>query len=123
MAHQCVRCNRFYEDGAKELLKGCECGGKFFFFVKNKDLEQAKDIASSIPDEEKTQMEKDVFEMIGITDKSKPVILDIESIRINKPGQYEISLVDLFSGKPLVFRIGEGKYIIDLANTFRDAKK
>ncbi|MBS3156050.1 hypothetical protein J4413_02345 [Candidatus Woesearchaeota archaeon] len=123
MVHQCVRCNRFYEDGAKELLKGCECGGKFFFFVKNKDLEQAKDIASSIPDEEKTQMEKDVFEMIGITDKSKPVILDIESIRINKPGQYEISLVDLFSGKPLVFRIGEGKYIIDLANTFRDAKK
>ena len=123
MAHQCVRCNRFYEDGAKELLKGCECGGKFFFFVKNKDLEQAKDIASSIPDEEKTQMEKDVFEMIGITDKSKPVILDIESIRINKPGQYEISLVDLFSGKPLVFRIGEGKYIIDLANTFREAKK
>ncbi|MBS3134737.1 hypothetical protein J4214_05910, partial [Candidatus Woesearchaeota archaeon] len=70
-----------------------------------------------------TQMEKDVFEMIGITDKSKPVILDIESIRINKPGQYEISLVDLFSGKPLVFRIGEGKYIIDLANTFREAKK
>jgi len=123
MVHQCVRCNRFYEDGAKELLKGCECGGKFFFFVKNKDLEQAKDIASSIPDEEKTQMEKDVFEMIGITDKSKPVILDIESIRINKPGQYEISLVDLFSGKPLVFRIGEGKYIIDLANTFREAKK
>ena len=123
MVHQCVRCNRFYEDGAKELLKGCECGGKFFFFVKNKDLEQAKDIASCIPDEEKTQMEKDVFEMIGITDKSKPVILDIESIRINKPGQYEISLVDLFSGKPLVFRIGEGKYIIDLANTFRDAKK
>ena len=121
--HQCVKCNKFYEDGAKELLKGCECGGKFFFFVKNKDLEQAKDIASSIPDEEKTQMEKDVFEMIGITDKSKPVILDIESIRINKPGQYEISLVDLFSGKPLVFRIGEGKYIIDLANTFREAKK
>ena len=123
MAHQCVRCNKFYEDGAKELLKGCECGGKFFFFVKNKDLEQAKDIASNIPDEEKTQMEKDVFEMIGIEDKSKPVILDIESIRISKPGQYEISLVDLFSGKPLVFRVGEGKYIIDLANTFREAKK
>ncbi|MBS3153126.1 hypothetical protein J4426_00980 [Candidatus Woesearchaeota archaeon] len=123
MAHQCVRCNKFYEDGSKELLKGCECGGKFFFFVKNKDLERIKDISSNIPEEEKTQMERDVFDMIGIENKDRPVILDIESIRISKPGQYEISLVDLFSGKPLVFKVGEGKYIIDLANTFREANK
>lgn len=123
MPHQCVRCNKFYEDGSKELLKGCECGGKFFFFVKASDIEKVKDIASNIPEDEKDQMEKDVFEMIGIEDKSKPVILDIESIRISKPGQYEISLVDLFSGKPLVFKVGEGKYIIDLANTFRETGK
>ena len=34
MPHQCVRCNAFFEDGADEILKGCSCGGKLFFFVK-----------------------------------------------------------------------------------------
>ncbi|MBI4159074.1 hypothetical protein HY500_02330 [Candidatus Woesearchaeota archaeon] len=118
MPHICVRCNRFHEDGSAKLLTGCDCGGKFFFYVKSTDVDTAKSIASEIPEEEKIQMEKDVFEMVGIDNKSKPVILDLESIRVTKPGQYEISLVDLFSGKPLVFRIGEGKYIIDLAGTF-----
>ena len=37
---------------------------------------------------------------------------------MQKPGKYEISLVDLFSGKPLVFKVGEGKYVIDLASSF-----
>ena len=119
--HQCVRCNKFHEDGAKELLSGCICGGKFFFYVKSADVDKAHDLTSEMSEEEKVQMEQDVFEMVGIDNKSKPVILDLESIRVTKPGQYEISLVDLFSGKPLVFRIGEGKYVIDLANTFRKA--
>ena len=122
MAHQCVRCNKFHEDGSSKLLSGCDCGGKFFFYVKSTDINAAKDITSEMSEEEKNQMEQDVFEMVGFDDKSKPVILDLESIRVTKPGQYEISLVDLFSGKPLVFRIGEGKYIIDLANTFNKAK-
>lgn len=122
MPHQCVRCNKFHEDGSTKLLTGCDCGGKFFFYVKSTDMDKVQDLASEMSEEEKTQMEQDVFEMVGIDDKSKPVILDLESIRVTKPGQYEISLVDLFSGKPLVFRIGEGKYVIDLANTFRKAK-
>ncbi|MBI2106365.1 hypothetical protein HYT57_00110 [Candidatus Woesearchaeota archaeon] len=122
MAHQCVRCNKFHEDGSTKLLTGCDCGGKFFFYVKSTDIDKAQDLTSEMSEEEKVQMEQDVFEMVGIDNKSRPVILDLESIRVTKPGQYEISLVDLFSGKPLVFRIGEGKYIIDLANTFRKAK-
>jgi len=120
--HQCVRCNKFYEDGSSKLLTGCDCGGKFFFFIKSSDMEKIKDISSEMSEEEKIQMEQDVFEMVGLDNKSKPVILDLESIRVTKPGQYEISLVDLFSGKPLVFRIGEGKYVIDLAGTFSKTK-
>jgi len=85
-------------------------------------MEKIKDISSEMSEEEKIQMEQDVFEMVGLDNKSKPVILDLESIRVTKPGQYEISLVDLFSGKPLVFRIGEGKYVIDLAGTFSKTK-
>ncbi len=116
--HQCVRCSNLYKDGAKELLKGCSCGGKFFFFIKNKDVEEAKNFTVNLKEEEKEQIEKDAFELIGQERKGKPVILDLESIRINKPGQYELSLVDIFHKKPLVYKLEEGKYIIDLSSTF-----
>jgi len=117
--HQCVRCSRLYPDGAKELLKGCECGGKFFFFVKDKDLDETKKLTASLTSDEKFQIEQDIFDLIGEGEADRPVILDLESIRVVKPGKYEISLVDLFSGKPLVFRVGDGKYIIDLASSFQ----
>ena len=51
-------------------------------------------------------------------DKDKPVILDIESINILKPGKYELDIVELFKGKPLIYKLEEGKYVIDLASTF-----
>jgi predicted nucleic acid-binding Zn-ribbon protein len=40
-----------------------------------------------------------------------------------KPGKFEIDLVDLFRGKPLVFKLEEGKYIIDIASTFDSTLK
>ena len=116
--HQCVRCSKLWPDGSKELLKGCDCGGKFFFFVKNKDIDEAQKLNASLTNEEKVQIEQDVIDLVGGVSDDRPVVLDLESIRVVKPGKYEISLVDLFSGKPLVFRVGDGKYIIDLASSF-----
>jgi len=51
-----------------------------------------------------------------------PVILDFESIRVTAPGKYELDLVDLFKGNPLVFRLEEGKYVIDIPSTFSQKK-
>ena len=48
MPHQCVRCNTFYDDGASEILKGCKCGGKLFFFIKKDKLEEAKTLARNL---------------------------------------------------------------------------
>lgn len=118
MPHQCVRCNKVYDDGSKELLEGCSCGGKFFFFIKQGGLKEAKKITSKLSNEDKQQMEKDVFNIVGIEDE-KPVVLDLESIKVLKPGKYELDLVDLFKGKPLVYKMEEGKYIIDVASTFK----
>ena len=42
MPNQCVRCGTLYNDDAKELLSGCSCGGKFFFYMKKKDVEEVK---------------------------------------------------------------------------------
>lgn len=123
MPHQCVRCSTLYEDGAKELLTGCTCGGRFFFFVKKHELEQAKEVTSHLTVEEKQQIEEDVLDIIGIDEADKPVILDLESIRVLTPGKYELDLVELFKGKPLVYRVEDGKYIIDLASSFKREQK
>lgn len=68
--------------------------------------------------EEKEQMEKDVIDLVGENVKEdQPVILDLESIRVVKPGKYEIDLIDLFKGKPLVYKLADGKYMIDIVST------
>ncbi|MBW2987493.1 Zn-ribbon domain-containing protein [Candidatus Woesearchaeota archaeon] len=123
MPHQCVRCNTFYEDGANELLKGCPCGAKLFFYVKKDSLEAVKEQAPKLTKKEVKQIEKDIKEMIGAKELDAPVILDFESIKLSKPGQYELDLVQLFKGEPLVYKLEDGKYIIDIPSTFQIARK
>ena len=120
MPHQCVRCSTMYEDGANEILKGCKCGARLFFYIRKQQLEEGKHLLNNLSEDEKKQVEQDVREMIGIEeDPDKPVVLDLESIRILKPGKYELDLVHLFKKDPLVFKLEEGKYIIDLPQAFR----
>ena len=126
MPHQCVRCNTFYEDGAQELLKGCSCSGKLFFYIKKEKLDEMKKITAGIKltDKEKEQIEQDVFDLVGSDiDKSQPVILDLEAIKVLKPGKYELDLVHLFKNEPLIFKLEDGKYMIDLIQSFERFRK
>jgi predicted nucleic acid-binding Zn-ribbon protein len=129
MAHQCVHCGSMYPDAAKELLTGCKCGSRFFYFIKNDFLEKGKnkvqeEIQTKIEEMnkfDKIKMESDVREIIGIEEQEEiPVILDLESIRVIGPGKFELDIVNLFNKKrPLIYKLEEGKYIIDLASTLR----
>jgi predicted nucleic acid-binding Zn-ribbon protein len=122
MPHQCVRCNTFYDDGAEELLKGCTCGGRLFFFIKKEKLGQAQKLAeqAKLTESEKKQIEKDVFDLVGAeAEEDQPVVLDFESIRVLYPGKYELDLIKLFKKEPLVFKLEEGKYFIDVAQGFK----
>lgn len=123
MPHQCVRCGKFYEDGSKELLSGCECGGRFFFFIRQKNLEEAQKITVNLTKSEKEQIEHDVLDIVGSSEDDQPVVLDLENIRILKPGKYELDIVELFKNKPLVYKMGEGTYVIDLASSFEGTRK
>ncbi len=124
MPHQCVRCNTFYDDGAKEILYGCKCGGKLFLFMKQEHLERAKEITTNLSQSEKEEIEKDVKDLVGKdVSEEEPVVLDIEAIRIVKPGKYELDLVHLFKKEPLIYKLGEGKYMIDLIRSFKSTKK
>ena len=124
MPHQCVRCSKLYADGAQEILKGCDCGARLFFYVKKKHLEESKSFITNLTDKDKKQMESDVVEISNIkVDEKRPVILDFESIRVLKPGKYELDLISLFKNDPLVFRLAEGKYLIDLPQAFKRDKE
>ena len=123
MPHQCVRCNTFYEDLSQEILKGCKCGGKLFFYIKKESLNKSRDVLTNLTEKEKTQIEEDVLDIVGSSAGSEPVVLDLESIRVVTPGKYEIDLVQLMKGEPVIYRLEEGKYIIDLIKSFAAAKK
>ena len=126
MPHQCVRCSTFYEDGSKELLSGCSCGGKLFFFIKKDKIEEMKKASEGIDlsREDREQMEHDVFDLVGSElDADQPVVLDLEAIRVLRPGKYELDLVHLFKKEPLIFKLEDGKYMIDIAQSFNKYKK
>ncbi len=119
MPHQCVRCSRIIPPGSRELLEGCaDCKGRFFFYIRDDQLNKVKENPIDIPDKEKKKIEKDIRDVVGITDEEAPVILDIESIRVTGEGKFELDLIKLFSkDRPLIYKLEEGKYIVDIAST------
>src|SRR3989338_7968706 len=123
MPHQCTYCSKVFPDASEELLKGCSCGGRFFYYIRQEKYEELKNQAKAmIVELEKAdvqKIEKDIRELTGLTEEpDKPVILDLESIRVISPGKFEIDIVNLFyKKKPVIYKLSEGKYIIDLASS------
>ncbi len=112
-----------YPDGAKEILQGCTCGARLFFYIKKKKLEEAKELISDLSDDDKKQIEKDIVEIANVKEdmsSTAPVVLDIEAIRVLKPGKYELDIVHMFKKDPLIFKLEEGKYMIDLPQVFKE---
>lgn len=116
MPHRCVKCGAVYDDASATLLKGCTCGSRFFFFFKKQETEEE---IKNLTKEEVIEIEEDVKEILGPQMDDKPVILDFESIRVKEPGKFEVDLVNLFKNEPLVYKLEDGKYVIDLASTFK----
>lgn len=119
MAYKCVHCSEVYADSERDLATGCSnCKSKFFFYVhekKLKEIEAQKEFASGLNASEKKQMEKDVRELVGVTDEEVPVFLDFESVKVVKQGKYLLDLQKLFAqDKPRIYKLDDGKYIIDL---------
>lgn len=125
MPHHCVRCSRIIPVGSKEILEGCgECGSHFFFYIREDQLESIRNKIIEIPEKEKERVEEDIREMVGITDEQTPVILDVESIRVTGEGKFELDIAKIFrKDRPLIYKLEEGKYIIDLASTLKGSVK
>ncbi len=122
MPHQCVKCGTFFGDGAEEILKGCNCGSKHFFFVKKTKLKKAKKIQEQLSDDQKKEIMEQITEIAGVHDE--PVVLDFEAINVVEAGNFEIDIVNLMNkDKPIVYRLEEGKYVIDVAESFKRSKE
>jgi hypothetical protein len=93
--------------------------------VKKKDIQESEEIIENLSEKEKDQIESDVYDIIGVKKEEEvPVVLDLESIKIKKPGKFELDLVNLFNKKqPLVYKLDEGKYVIDIAESFMREKE
>ncbi len=119
MPHQCVRCSRIIPSGSREILEGCkECHSHFFFYIRDDQLKKMHDNVIEIPEKDKEKIEEDIREMVGIEDSQIPVILDVESIRSAGEGKFELDIAKIFrKDRPLIYKLEEGKYIIDIAST------
>ena len=125
MPYKCVHCGKMYLDGSEAVLSGCgECHRKFFFYIRNDQVDKIKINAEENFDlsfEEKIKVEQDVREIAGIEDEELPVFLDFESVKVIKPGKYLLDLGKLFAqNKPKVYKLEDGKYIVDLAGIKRE---
>jgi predicted nucleic acid-binding Zn-ribbon protein len=122
MPHQCVRCGKIYVDASNEILRGCgSCGGRFFFFVREEQLNKLKEASANLNSDDRLKIESDVKDVVGeYLQDDKPVILDFAAVNVIGPGKFELDLVKLFKGEPVVYRLEEGKYVIDIVSTFKN---
>ncbi len=124
MPYKCVHCSKVYEDGSAQVLTGCDnCKSKFFFYMKAEQLQKVKQEQlnnTELSPEDKDKVEKEIREIVGMEDEEAPVFLDFESIKVIQSGKYAIDLQNLFAvNKPRVYKLEDGKYIIDLSSALR----
>jgi len=125
MPSKCTRCGKLHPDDADYLLDGCdECGSTFFFYIRPEILEKMEKEVEKLTKKEISEIERDIREIIPENIESgETVILDLEAIRVIKPGKYKIDVTNLFTQKPIVIRVGPGKYELDLSTLMTKLKK
>ncbi len=125
MPNKCTRCGKMFPDDSKEIINGCDvCGSKFFFYIRQEALEKAEKELKSLKKEEVEEIERDIRQIIPRpVNEDETVVLDLEAIRVIKPGKYRIDVVNLFNQRPIVIRVGPGRYEIDLSTLMTKLKR
>ena len=126
MPDKCTKCGKIHPDDAPYLINGCDkCGGKFFFYVRPELLEEAEQEVSLLSRKDMKEIEDDIRDIVsgdGIK-KDETVVLDLEAIRVIRPGKYQIDVTNLFNQKPIIVRVGAGRYEIDLSTLMTKISK
>ena len=113
MPHQCLGCDRIYDNSSNVIITGCpDCGKKLFLYIKNtpKKEEQVE-----ISKRNKELILEELESMTKIQDIDEPIVLKLENVRVLSPGKYEIDINQLMKKeKPLIYKVQDGTYVIDL---------
>lgn len=133
--HKCVRCGNVYQDNDSSVLKGCECGSKFFLYMRNqqdaikieKIEEELKTKKTSLEKEIKRKIKIKKAEMKKIERKIKPrkfrvIRFGIETLKIPREGVYEIDIDGLMKKQPLIVLEKGRVYFIHLPSVFEKFK-
>lgn len=118
MPHKCARCNKIYEDNAPELINGCSCGARVFLFLKENANRTKEETIEELREQRLDKKDlKWLDEKFGKElDKSDRTIrLDVENLLRLDEGKYRLDIASLMKGDPLVVKVREGVYYIDIA--------
>ncbi len=118
MPHICTRCGKEYPDASKEVLLGCVCGNTTFLYQRNLS---SKGQDSTIPLYHADHDEKGPD---SIPKKETEPASSLESIRIIRPGEYDINLIQMAQSQDRVIKIGrDGEYRLNLHSMIGKKKK
>jgi len=117
MSHQCVSCGTIYEDNAPELLSGCKCGRKLFFFLKNGNGKKIAKLTKA----KREQIEEEAKEILNENEENE--ISELDCVKVLGKGKYSISLDEVFHKVPVVYKLDNGRFIIDVEEGLKQAKK
>ncbi|NYT07104.1 MAG: hypothetical protein GKC05_02445 [Methanomicrobiales archaeon] len=109
MVHICAGCGRVYPDSSEEILKGCSCGGKKFYFERPEARKRRTIPATPEPEPQPDPLPADA------ADDEIERFDRVESIRIIAPGTYELNIEKMAKTDERVVGLGgEGSYALDL---------
>lgn len=111
MAHTCAKCGKVYPDSSAEILRGCSCGGRKFYFERPEARKGS--IASTLQEQEPRVAEEPPA---GAEEPAREDRFSrVESIRILGPGTYELNIEKMAESDDRVVGLGtEGSYAVDL---------
>lgn len=131
--HQCVKCGNIYQDGAKELLRGCtNCNGKKFFYTQkpiskeerrklsaqaNKDFSSLVQniLSKDIKNEWTTISKEEIIEKAKEVKEGKIKIKTIDELEKDfEKEEYKKEIEEGFLIPKIITKLEEGVYEIDL---------
>jgi predicted nucleic acid-binding Zn-ribbon protein len=111
MFHKCVKCGKVYERASEEIIVGCSCGSKLFYFVKSQSASKKKN-----------SEDVEYFYELEDDENKEIIIFDIEAVNVKSSGKYELNIESLMNHDGLIYKYGDGKYSIDIQTNMNNLK-